>query len=166
MYVFTQLCPDLYEPMNCSLPGSSICGFSRQQYWDGLSFPTRGSSQSSHGTCNLGLLRLLHWQMDCLPLSHQESSCIYLISISLSPHTHTHTHTHTHNIVVQLLSHVWLCATWWTAAYHASFESVFLTFSSSLKPFLLLPSTFLSIRVFSIKLQLQSFQWIFRVDVL
>ena len=92
---------------------------------------------------------------------------IYLsIYLSTSLHTHTHTRTHTHNIVVQLLSHIWLCATWWTAAYHASFELVFLTISSSLKPLLLLPSTFLSIRVFSIKLQLQSFQWIFRVDVL
>ena len=38
-YVFTkllQLCPTLYDPMDCSRPGSSVQGFSRQEYWSGL----------------------------------------------------------------------------------------------------------------------------------
>ena len=30
---FTQSCPTLSDPMDCSLPGSSIHGFSRQEYW-------------------------------------------------------------------------------------------------------------------------------------
>ena len=30
----------LCDPMNCSLPGSSIHGFSRQEYWSGLPFPS------------------------------------------------------------------------------------------------------------------------------
>ena len=45
-----QLCPTLCNPMVCSLPGSSIrgifqariLGFSRQEYWSGLPFPSPG----------------------------------------------------------------------------------------------------------------------------
>ena len=29
-------CPTLCNPMDCSLPGSSSMGFSRQKYWNGL----------------------------------------------------------------------------------------------------------------------------------
>ena len=29
-----QSCPTLYNPMDCSLPGSSVHGFSRQEYWN------------------------------------------------------------------------------------------------------------------------------------
>ena len=32
--------PTLSDPMDCSLPGSSDNGFSRQQYWSGLPFPS------------------------------------------------------------------------------------------------------------------------------
>ena len=28
------------DPMDCSLPGSSVHGFSRQEYWSGLPFPS------------------------------------------------------------------------------------------------------------------------------
>ena len=31
-----QSCPTLSDPMDCSLPGSSIHGFSRQEYWSGV----------------------------------------------------------------------------------------------------------------------------------
>ena len=53
-------CPTLCDPMNCSLPGSCVHSFSRQEYWMGSRpllqgiFPTQGS--------NLRLLHLLHWQ--------------------------------------------------------------------------------------------------------
>ena len=30
------------DPMNCSPPGSSVHGISRQEYWSGLPFPTPG----------------------------------------------------------------------------------------------------------------------------
>ena len=36
----TQSCPTLCDPMDYSLPGSSIRGFSRQEYWSGLPFPS------------------------------------------------------------------------------------------------------------------------------
>ena len=38
----TKLCPTLCDPMDCSLPGSSVHGFSRKGYWSGLPFPSPG----------------------------------------------------------------------------------------------------------------------------
>ena len=35
-----QSCPILCDPMDCSQPGSSVLGFSRQGYWSGLPFPS------------------------------------------------------------------------------------------------------------------------------
>ena len=35
-----QLCPTLSDPMDCSLPGSSVHGFSRQEYWSGVPLPS------------------------------------------------------------------------------------------------------------------------------
>ena len=39
-----QSCPTLCDPMDCSLPGSSLLrtGFSRQEHWSGLPFPSPG----------------------------------------------------------------------------------------------------------------------------
>ena len=34
--------PTLCDPMDCSLPGSSFMGFSQQEYWSGLPFPSPG----------------------------------------------------------------------------------------------------------------------------
>ena len=34
-----QLCPTLCDPMDCSLPGSSM-GFARQEYWSGVPLPS------------------------------------------------------------------------------------------------------------------------------
>ena len=68
-YVCMLLCPALCDPMDCSLPGSSVHGkFPGKN--TGVSccclipgiFPTKGS--------NLCLLYLLHWQEDFLPLCH------------------------------------------------------------------------------------------------
>ena len=36
----SQLCPTLCDPVDCSLPG--FMGFSRQEYWSGLPFPSPG----------------------------------------------------------------------------------------------------------------------------
>ena len=35
-----QSCPTLSDPMDCSLPGSSSMGFSRQEYWSGVPSPS------------------------------------------------------------------------------------------------------------------------------
>ena len=34
-----QSCLTLYDPMDCSLPDSSVHGFPRQEYWSGLPCP-------------------------------------------------------------------------------------------------------------------------------
>ena len=63
-----QLCPTLCSPMDCSLPGSSAPGFSKQEYWSGLPcppLPTQG--------LNPHLLLLLHWKMGSLPLYTSQS---------------------------------------------------------------------------------------------
>ena len=36
----TQSFPTLSDPMDCSLPGSSVHGFSRQEYWSGVPLPS------------------------------------------------------------------------------------------------------------------------------
>ena len=68
-----QSCLTLCDPMDCSLPGSSIHGiFPGKNSGVGCHFllqgifPTQGSK--------LRLLRLLRWQADSLPLSHLGSS--------------------------------------------------------------------------------------------
>ena len=38
-----QSCLTLCDPMDSSLPGSAIMGFSRQEYWSGLPFPSPGN---------------------------------------------------------------------------------------------------------------------------
>ena len=37
--VYTWLCPILRDPMDCSPPGSSVHGYSRQEYWSELPCP-------------------------------------------------------------------------------------------------------------------------------
>ena len=39
-----QSCLTLSDPMDCSLPGSSVQGFSRQEYCSGVSLPSPGSN--------------------------------------------------------------------------------------------------------------------------
>ena len=90
-----QSCPTLCNPMMCSPPGSSVCGVfqARILEWVAISFPkgsipTQGSNPS-----------LQHWQVDSLPLSHQESPVSWLppcfcpsirkIEIVLLPHSVT-----------------------------------------------------------------------------
>ena len=36
----TQSCPTLSGPVDCSPPGSSVHGFSRQEYWSGVPSPS------------------------------------------------------------------------------------------------------------------------------
>ena len=38
-----QVMSDFCNPMDCSPPDSSVYGFSRQEYWSGLPFPSLGN---------------------------------------------------------------------------------------------------------------------------
>ena len=40
--IFAQSCLTLCNPIDCRLPGSSVHGFSRQEYWSGLPCPPAG----------------------------------------------------------------------------------------------------------------------------
>ena len=40
--LYAHSCPTLCDPMDCSLPSSSVHGIPRQEYWSGLSFPSPG----------------------------------------------------------------------------------------------------------------------------
>ena len=53
-------------------------GFSGQEYWSGLPFPPSGDLSDPGIKPSLPAL-----QADSLPLSHQESPCIILITIAL-----------------------------------------------------------------------------------
>ena len=71
---------DSCNPMDCSLPISSVHGIPRQEYWNGLLFPFPGDlsnlrieleSLSLFIFLNWSLLSLLFWEEDSLLLSHQ-----------------------------------------------------------------------------------------------
>ena len=69
----TQSCPALYNPMDCSLPGSSIHGIFQAIIleWFATSY-SRGLPRPrtrTHVSCGS-----LHWQVDCLPLAPHGSS--------------------------------------------------------------------------------------------
>ena len=63
-HVLAQWCPTLCDPVDCTLQAPLSMGFSRQEYWGGLPFPSPGDLPSSG--IELGLLHLLHcrWILD------------------------------------------------------------------------------------------------------
>ena len=67
-----QLCLTLCNPMDCSLSGSSVHGFSRQECWSGLPFPSPGifpTQESNPGLphCGQTLYHLNH-RLKCILL--------------------------------------------------------------------------------------------------
>ena len=88
-----QSCLTLWDPMECSLPGSSVLGFSRQEHLSGLPCPPPRDLPEQG--LNPRLLCLLYWQagpllsvppgvgslLNRLPVPHapwQSSSCVTL----------------------------------------------------------------------------------------
>ena len=62
-----QSCPTLSSPMDCSPPGSSVMGFSRQDTEVGCHAFFQGIILTQG--LNPSLLHLLHWQVGSLPLA-------------------------------------------------------------------------------------------------
>ena len=56
--------------------------FSRQEYWNGLPFPTPGNPPDP-GT-ELRFFAYRHWQADFLPLHHLGSPHVYILYITYS----------------------------------------------------------------------------------
>ena len=77
-----QSCPTLCNPMDCNLQAPLSMGFSRQEYWCGLSCPPPedlpDSGSNSHLSC------LLHLQAGSLPLEPPGKSEGYLGECLLS----------------------------------------------------------------------------------
>ena len=67
----TQSCPTLCLPLDCSPSGSSVHGFSRQEYWSGLPLPPPGDLSNPGIEPKSPVSPAL--QADSLLLSHQES---------------------------------------------------------------------------------------------
>ena len=55
----TQSCLTLCDPMNCSSPGCGVHGFSRQEYWGGLPFPSPGDLPDPRSHLGLPHCRLI-----------------------------------------------------------------------------------------------------------
>ena len=68
-----QSCPTLRDPMDCSLPDSSIHGFSRQEYWSGVPLPSPvpASQFSSIAQSCLTLCNPMNRSTPGLPVHHQ-----------------------------------------------------------------------------------------------
>ena len=81
------LCPTLCDPVDCSLPGSSIHGILQARILEWVAIPfSRGSSQlrdRTHVSC------FLHWQVGSLPLAPpgKPQLCTHCPSIGSSKHT-------------------------------------------------------------------------------
>ena len=65
MHACAKSYPAFCNPMDCSPPGSCVHGISQARHWSRFPFPSPGDLP------NLGIEpRLLHWQVDSLPLNH------------------------------------------------------------------------------------------------
>ena len=119
-----QSCSTLFDPMDCSLPGSSVLEFSRQEYWSGLPCPPPGDLPDlGREPMSLALRKILYC---CITGDKITCSVIYTtkamashsstlawkipwteepgrlqsmgsqrVGYSWVTYTHTHTHTHT-----------------------------------------------------------------------
>ena len=60
-----QSCPTLSNPLDYSLPGSSVHGFSRQEYWSGVPLPSpwylMNTGQLRIWSCSLSLSDVFSW---------------------------------------------------------------------------------------------------------
>ena len=86
-----QLCPILYDPVDCSLPGSFIHGILQVRILEWVALlSTKGSSQPRDQT---QVSSLLHWQEGSLPLAPPGFN-VYHVAFSVSyPRSHWNTNS-------------------------------------------------------------------------
>ena len=72
-----QLCLTLCDPMECSLPGSSVHGI-LQEHWSGLPCSHQGIFLTQRS--NQGLLSLLHWQAQAYAIRQFSENWNWLIN--------------------------------------------------------------------------------------
>ena len=94
-----QSCPTLSDPMDCSLPGSSAMGFSRQEYWSGVPLPsprcklvTYNKIHFSDGNTSVGFSIFIelynHYYYLILEYFHYSEETVYPLAVT--PHTLPH----------------------------------------------------------------------------
>ena len=151
----------LVTPQTIAQQAPLSMGFSRQEYWSGLLFPSPGNLpdpgiEPGSPVLQADLYQLSYKGSPCSVVSFIKSICIIFQAFQMPNNTYFS--------AVQLLIHVWLFATPWIAAHQASLS---ITKSRSLPklmsiesvmpsshlilchPLLLLPQVSPSIRVFS-----------------
>ena len=80
MSVVAQSCLTVCDPMDHNLPGSSVQGIFRQEYWSGLPFPSQGIFTTQLlNPLLLHLLSLLHRNVNSLPLCHLGNPDMHLL---------------------------------------------------------------------------------------
>ena len=173
--LITLSCPTLFDPMDCSLPGSSVHEIleTRILKWVVVLLSRRSSRPRNQThvfcvSCIVGRFFRVWATREthvCSkgPTIYLFFSCTSHSSWQVSTETSTELAQDIVIVVVQSLSHVWLFATTWTAAQQASLsfiisrsllkllsiESVIPSNHLILCRLLLLPSIFPNIRVFS-----------------
>ena len=79
-----QLCLTLCDPMDCGPPGSSVHGILQARVPEWVAMPSsRESFWPRDWTRHL--LRLLHWQVDSLPIATMEAPAWSLLTTKLRP---------------------------------------------------------------------------------
>ena len=68
--IVPQSCPTLWDPMDCSRPGSSVHEIVQARRLEGTAIPSSGGSAWRRDGTGVSCICLLHWQVDSLPLSH------------------------------------------------------------------------------------------------
>ena len=99
--------------MDCSLPGSSVCGILQARILEWIAMPSSKGSSWPRDQTRVSYV-YLHWQVGSLPLTPSKKS-----PISFTP-THFLHSTSVQFSSVQSLSRVQLFATPWTTARQAS----------------------------------------------
>ena len=103
-----QSCPTPCDPMDCSLLGSPLSiGFSRQEFWSELPFPTPGDIPDSRISCHLCISCIGRGSFTTEPPG-KPTHFILQVIVNTNTHTHTHTHTHTqlfHASVLLFINH-------------------------------------------------------------
>ena len=74
-----QLCPTLWDPMDCTHQAPLSMGFSRQEYWSGLPCPPPADLPNSGIKPTSPMAPA--FQVDYLPLSNQGSPAPWLLSV-------------------------------------------------------------------------------------
>ena len=88
-----QSCLTLCEPLDYSLPGSSVHGISQARYWSGLSFPTSGDLPNPGIEPNVGVLAGRFFITESFSFTTEFSSVQFshsVVSDSLRPHESQH----------------------------------------------------------------------------